>query len=159
DLPAPLLLGQAEVPVDQVQWAVGRVDNDELGAARLAAAQPQRHLELALEGPARQDQVAVAPLAVADGELEQVGGGAEVPGQQGGGVVVVGAAAVAVDFLEADEVGVGLGDDTDDAVEAVAAVAAADALVDVVGQQSHRRGTGGRGGGPLLKTFGRRAAA
>jgi hypothetical protein len=45
--------------------------------------------------------------------------------------------AVAIDFLKADDVGILMLDDRNDALEAVAAVAAAYALVDVVAKDTH----------------------
>src|SRR5262245_12397464 len=59
-LPAPLPLAQAEVPVDQVQRPLRRLDDGELGAARFAQTVADRHLMMLVKRPARQDEVAVA---------------------------------------------------------------------------------------------------
>ena len=44
DLPVPLLLGQAKVPVDDVERPLGRLDDGELGAPWLAFPQSERNL-------------------------------------------------------------------------------------------------------------------
>ena len=54
DLPVAFALGQAEVPVDQVQGPLRRLHDHALGAARLLVPQPQRELVLAAVRPARQ---------------------------------------------------------------------------------------------------------
>ena len=81
-LPVPLLLGQAQVPVHELQRTLGRVDHGQLRAARLLAPQPQRDLMARVKRPPRQNQVAVAAGLEPHGGLPQVGHGVEVPGQQ-----------------------------------------------------------------------------
>ena len=54
DLPAPLPLAQAEVPVDHVQRPLRRVDDHQLRPARLLPLQPQGDVVPGPERPARQ---------------------------------------------------------------------------------------------------------
>ncbi len=138
DLPAPLALHQAQVPVNEVQQPLGGLDDGELGSPRLAVQVPERNLVMRLERPARQKEVAVSSFAEPHIHLVGPLQVAEVVGQQLGLVVVAGAADVAVDLLQADDVGVLRLDDGEDPPESIAAVAAADSLMDVVTQDPHR---------------------
>ena len=63
---------------------------------------------------------------------------AEVAGEQPRLVVVAAAADVAIDLLQADEIGILGLDAVDDAVERIAAVATTDPLVDVPTQEPHQ---------------------
>ncbi len=96
------------------------------------------HLLPAAEGPTRQDEVAVAALAVWHVELIQMGCGAEALGQHRRLIVEARPPHVAVHFLQANEVGILLPNDLDNSFQPVAAIAA-DTLVNVISQQTHHR--------------------
>ena len=66
-------------------------------------------------------------------------GRGEVLCQQLGLIVVAGAGAVAIDLLQADDVGPGGFDNTDHALEVIATILPADPLMDVVAQDAQRR--------------------
>src|SRR4051794_12921381 len=102
-LPAALLLGQPEVPVDEVQMALGGVDDDKLGAAVLALVEAERKLVLLDQRPARQDQVAIASFAVGMVELVEGDVGLQAFGEDLGLIVEAGALDVVIDFLQADQ--------------------------------------------------------
>ena len=59
-LPAAFAFAKTQVPMDQMQWAVGRGDHRELSAARFTLAVGEGQMVFALERPAREQKVAVA---------------------------------------------------------------------------------------------------
>jgi hypothetical protein len=133
-LPVAFSLGQAQVPVHQVQRALGRLDHGQLSPSRLFAIQSQRNLVPPDKRPSRQNQIAVAARAEVDVALIEVRRRAKVLGQQFRLVVVPRPSDVLIDLLEADQVGVFQLDDFDDPLELVASIASANALMDVVTQ-------------------------
>ena len=138
DLPVPLVLEQAEMPVDQAEPPFRGLDDRDLGPARLPAPEPERDLVQVAGRPARQDEVAVAPLPEVDVELIKRSRRVEGLGEALGLVVVPRPADVPIDLLKADQVGGFLGDHPDDPLDPIAPVAPSDPLVDVVAQESHR---------------------
>src|SRR5262249_44355711 len=116
------------------ELALGGVDDDELGAAVLAAAVAERELVLGGQRPARQDEIAVPALAVGGVELVEGGVGAEPVGEDVGLVVGTRPLDVGIDFLKANEVGLFGTDDIDDTVESIPPISPAHAFVDIVGQ-------------------------
>ena len=136
-LPVTFLLGEAEMPVGDVQVPFGSFDHRELRSAGFAATESQRDLMMCLKRPARQQQVSVTAGADADIQLMHVRGGFEMFGQHLGLMVKLRTLDVQVDFLQADDVGVLLLDDRDDPFNLVAPVETADAFVDVVAKEAH----------------------
>lgn len=124
------------MPVNQMQRALRRLDDDELSTSRFTAAMTDRHLTFIAERPARQNQVAVAAFAVRDVQLKQMRLDAELMSEQARLIVVVRAADMAIDFLQTDQIGFLFLDDFDDSFETVAAIGS-DTFVDIIGQQTH----------------------
>ena len=110
------------------------VHHHELRPARFALFQPQGHVVLRQQRPARQQQVAVTALFSRHIELIAVGGRTEVVGEDARLVVEAGAADIEVHLLQTNHVRLLLLDDLDDPLQAIPSVAA-DTLVDVVAEQ------------------------
>jgi hypothetical protein len=142
-LPAPLPFSQSQVPIDQVQRPGWSVNHNELCPARLSLAVPQRHVRVPPKFPARQDQVPVATFLVRAIELVQVRARVQLSRQELRLIVKSRTADVAIDFLQTDEVRLLRGNHVDDSLDPIPTITATDAFVNVVGQQSHRRGSDG----------------
>lgn len=136
-LPVAFFLGQAEVPMGDVEIAFRGLDHGKLRAPGFAATESQGDLMMCLKGPARQQQVPVTASADADIHLMHMRGGFEVFGQHLGLMVKLRTLDVQVDFLQANDVRVLLLDDGDDALNLISPVESADAFVDVVAEESH----------------------
>lgn len=135
-LPMPLALREPQVGVNNVEGALGGIDEEELGPARLAGAVAQGDPMTARDRPAREDKVAIRPATDMDVGLKDRMA-AEPAGQQPRLIVTTTAADESIDFLKADKVGILSLDTIDDPLEDVPPVAAADPLVDVPGEESH----------------------
>ena len=131
-LPSTLLLGQPEMPVDQVQRPFGRGHDEHLGAPRLPPLEPQRHLVVGLKRPPREHQIAVPPFLQLDVELIQMVRRTERLDELSRLVVVPRPRHLAVDLLKTDQVRVLPLDHLDHALETIPTVAPADPLVDIV---------------------------
>lgn len=99
----------------------------------------QRDLMVCVKRPAREEQISIATLFHFDIELKQMCGRLKPLLQYSGLIVKPTATDIAIDFLQADDIGRLGFDDLLDPLEAIAAVSAADPLVDVVAQQTHRK--------------------
>ena len=150
-LPVPFALGQAEVPVDQVERSFGAIDHGQLRSPRPSVIEAQRDLVVRPKWPPRKAEIAVSAVLPLDVELEEVRGGVEGLGQRMRLIVMPRSRHVAVDLLKTDQVGILVFDHLDNAVEAITAVTPADAFVDVVAEESHGHpslgisGAGGKG--------------
>ena len=135
-LPLPLLLGEPEVRVHEMQPALRRIDHEQLRAPRLSRVVAQADPMPARDRPPRKHEIAVGAIPHRHVRLEDRMA-AEVAGEQPRLVVEAAAANVAIDLLQADEIGILRLDAVDDPRERIAAVAAADPLVDIPAEEPH----------------------
>ena len=138
-LPVPLLLGQSEMQVCQMQRANGRFNHDQLSTAWLALMPRHGNLVMASKRPARHQQVSIAAVSDLDVELKQMTGRLEPLNEHLWLIVKSTATDVSIDLLQADDVGRLGFDDVDDSFKAIQAVSAADTLVNVETQEPHAR--------------------
>ena len=137
DLPLAFALGESEVPIDEMDGSEWRVDDDDLSAAGLFLPATQRNMMPVAKRPAGEEQIAISADLPMDVHLKRRAGELEMVGEQLGLIVIPRPACAVGDLLQADQVRLLAIDDLDDPVKPVSTVAAADALVNVVGQQSH----------------------
>lgn len=139
-LPTAFLFAQTEMPIDQMQRPVRRVNDDELRAARFTATVAERKQALIAKRPTRQNEIAVSAFAVRHIQLIEMRLRAEMVRQQSGLIVEARTANIAIHFLQANEIGILFLNYFNNPFEAIAPVAA-DAFMDIVSQQTHRIGS------------------
>lgn len=130
----PLPFGKPEMDIHEVHGTKRRIDDDQLGPARLLSLATQRDMVPVAKRPAGQQEVAVASHFPVDVHLKRRAGKLEVVCQDASLIVESGTSRAMRNFLQANKIRLFPVDDLDDPLKPVEAVAATDAFVDVVGQ-------------------------
>jgi hypothetical protein len=137
NLPVSLALGQAKVPMDQVEGTLRAGDDSHLSPSGLPVLQPQRDLVVVPKGPSREDEIAIPSPFEFDVELKKKGHRMQGLDQPARLIVMASPRDIAINFLKTDQVGVLIFDDFDDPFQSIAAVTSADAFMDIITKNSH----------------------
>ena len=128
---------QPKMPVDELDWPFGSLNDGHLGTAWLIVLPRQLDLMMAFQRPSRQQQVAVSSSLDMDVELKQAVFECKMRCQAIRLIFETAAANIAVNLLQAENVGFFSFNHFEDAVQSITSIATADSFVDVIAEYSH----------------------